>query len=82
MQLHIEESFSTSTSILNIFAYRIIRKDQITNYNLEHIFRVVIAYAKWRMSFLCKQKKNLKVVCDCSTAVAMDVLNVLLNILI
>lgn len=29
-----------------------------------------------------KKKKNLKVVCDCSTAVAMDVLNVLLNILI
>lgn len=32
--------------------------------------------------FYANKKKSLKVVCDCSTAVAMDVLNVLLNIFI
>lgn len=80
MQLHIEESFSTSSSILNIFAY----SQKRPNYNLEQIFSVVIAYAKWRVSFLCKQtnKKNLKVVCDWSTAFAIDVLNVFLNVFI
>lgn len=33
-------------------------------------------------SYANKKKKSLKVVCDCSTAVAMDVLNVPLNIFI
>lgn len=30
--------------------------------------------------FYANKKKNLKVVCDCSTAVAMVVLNVFLNV--
>jgi len=73
MQFH-KENFSTSSNILNIFAYRITRKDQITT----HFYSRVIAYAKWRAPFLGYSKeKNLKVVCNCSTAAAMGVLHVL-----
>lgn len=54
MQLHIEESFSTSSSLLNIC---IQNNQKRPNNNLEHIFIVVIAYAKWRAPFLHKQKK-------------------------
>lgn len=33
-------------------------------------------------AFSTQTKKNLKVVCDCSTDVAMGVLNVLLNVFV